>query len=214
MYLAKTKIAIVLTAVAVTALPLVLGACGSDAESEEVKQAVHTDFDAANFPDKPKIDNEFNPNPPGTQYVFEGRSDRGQGRLPHRVIFTVTDLVKEVNGVNTVVMWDQDINAGTLLEAELAFHAQDNDGNVWNLGEFPAEFDEEGKFEGAPDAWLAGRATAQAGVLMRADPQVGTGRSMYCRWPPSLPTRDGPSNWGSTAFTSLRPFTTHWQSPC
>jgi hypothetical protein len=170
-----SRLAAVVAALAVIVLPLAFGACGgSDADSAAPEQATHRDFDAGNFPDQPKIDNKFNPNPPGTQYVFEGRSDRGRGRLPHRVIFTVTDLTKVVNGVRTVVMWDQDINAGKLLEGELAFHAQDNDGNVWNLGEFPGEFDEEGKFEGAPDAWLAGRQTARAGILMRADPKVGT----------------------------------------
>ena len=84
---------------------------------------------------------------PGTQFVYEGESDRGQGRRPHRVIFTVTDLTKVIDGVRTVVLWDRDINDGRLLEGELAFHAQDDDGNVWNMGEYPEEY-EDGKRRG------------------------------------------------------------------
>ena len=66
------------------------------------------------------------------------------------MIFTVTDLTKEINGVRTVVLWDRDINAGKLLEGELAMWAQDDDGNVWLLGEYPEEYDERGQVRGRP----------------------------------------------------------------
>ena len=171
----RYKVAAVLAAVTVIALPLALGACGGDDEAE-AKPAVHTDFDAGNFSDSTKIDNEYSPLKPGSQYVFEGRSNRGLGRLPHQVIFTVTDLTKEINGVRTVVLWDRDINNGKLLEGELALWAQDDSGNVWLLGEYPEEYDERGNFEAAPDTWLAGVDRAEAGIMMRADPKAGTSR--------------------------------------
>ena len=129
-------------------LPLALGACGGDDKAEATRSRPYTpDFDAKNFSDSTKIDNKYSPLEPGTQFIFEGRSNRGLGRLPHQVIFTVTDLTKEINGVRTVVLWDRDINAGKLLEGELALWAQDDDGNVWLLGEYPEEYDEHGKFE-------------------------------------------------------------------
>jgi hypothetical protein len=171
----RFRVAAVVAAVTVIVLPLALGACGGDEEAE-AKPAVHTDFDPKNFSDSTKIDNKYSTLEPGTQYVFEGRSNRGQGRLPHQVIFTVTDLTKEVNGVRAVVLWDRDINAGKLLEGELAMWAQDDDGNVWLLGEYPEEYDERGRFEAAPDTWLAGIDRAQAGIMMRADPKAGTSR--------------------------------------
>jgi hypothetical protein len=155
-------------------LPLALGACGG--EEVEAKQATEKDFDPENFPSRPKIDNKWSPLAPGTQFVFEGRSNRGLGRLPHRVIFTVTDLTKVIDGVRTVVLWDRDINAGKLLEGELAFWAQDNDGNVWLLGEYPEEYDEQGRFEAAPDTWFSGLERARAGIMMRADPKERTSR--------------------------------------
>ncbi len=171
----RYRVAAIGAAVIAIGVPLALGACGGD-EQAEAKAAVHSDFDAKNFSDSTTIDNKYSPLEPGMQFIFEGRSNRGLGRLPHQVIFTVTDLVKEINGVRTVVLWDRDVNAGKLLEGELALWAQDDDGNVWLLGEYPEEYDERGRFEAAPDTWLAGVDRAQAGIMMRADPKAGTSR--------------------------------------
>jgi len=112
---------------------------------------------------------------PGTQFTFEGLADRGAGLLPHQVIFTVTDLVRTIDDVNTVVVWDRDINNGVLWESELAFFAQDKKGNVWKLGEYPEEY-ADGNFDfiGAPSAWISGETDAQGGVHMLADPRPGT----------------------------------------
>ena len=178
-----------LVAVAAAALALGLAACGSDgaggpasgdrsperrdAVRRAVAQATHLDFDRRNFTASTRIDNRWNPLVPGTQFIYEGRSDRGHGRRAHRVVFTVTDLTKVIDGVRTVVLWDRDINGGRLLEAELAFHAQDDDGNVWNMGEYPEEH-EGGKVVGAPDTWIAGLAGARGGIMMRGAPRVGT----------------------------------------
>lgn len=159
-------------------LSLGAAACGGEeevqADAVKARTATHVDFDRANFSDSTRIDNKWSPLEPGMQFTFEGRSNRGLGRLPHRVIFTVTDLAKRIDGVDAVVMWDRDYNAGKLLEGELAFFAQDDDGNVWNMGEYPEEYDEEGNFEAAPDVWFSGVADARAGILMRGDPKVGT----------------------------------------
>ena len=54
-----------------------------------------------------------------------GEADRGGGLLPHRVVSTVTDLTRMINGVRVVVILENDINEGELQEAELAFQAQD-----------------------------------------------------------------------------------------
>ena len=145
----------------------------ADAVRRAVRPATHLDFDPANFTHSTRIDNPWSPLRPGTQFVFEGRSNRGHGRLPHRVVTTVTDLTKVIDGVRTVVLWDRDINGGRLLEGELAFQAQDDDGTVWNLGEYPEEY-EGGKVEGAPDSWIAGVAGARGGIMLRAAPRAGT----------------------------------------
>ena len=169
----RYRVAAVLAAVIVIVLPLALGACGGEEEAE-ASPATHRSFDRNNFSDSTNIDNKYSPLVPGTQFVYEGRSNRGGGRLPHEVIFTATDLTKEIDGVRAIVMWDQDINDGKLLEGELALFAQDDDGNVWNMGEYPEEYDENGRFEDAPDTWLSGVQGARAGVHMRANPKTGT----------------------------------------
>jgi hypothetical protein len=126
-------------------------------------------FDARNFSHPTRIDNRFLPMVPGTQLILEGQANRGAGERPHRVVFTVTDLTKKINGVRAVVIWDRDIDQGQLTESELAFFAQDDDGNVWNVGEYPEEY-EDGKFAGAPSTWIAGVARAKAGIHMRGHP--------------------------------------------
>jgi hypothetical protein len=174
---------------AVLAMALPLAACGDDSpggsgvkvasetsvntSKAPVKQAVETDFDRNKFSRSTTIDNRWSPLTPGMQFTYEGRANRGKGRLEHRVVFTVTDLTKVIDGVRTVVLWDRDINAGQLSETELAFFAQDDDGNIWLLGEYPEEW-EDGKFSAAPDVWFSGIQDAKAGIMMRADPKLGT----------------------------------------
>jgi hypothetical protein len=129
-------------------------------------------FAATNFSNPTKVDNPWMTLVPGTRVVLEGRANRGGGTLPHRITFTVTDLVKVINGVPNVVNWDVDMNEGQLAEAELAFFAQDNDGNVWNFGEYPEEYTN-GKFTGAPSTWFAGTSKAAAGVQVPAETRIG-----------------------------------------
>jgi hypothetical protein len=132
-------------------------------------------FDKDNFPDAPNIDNQYLPLIPGTQLTLEGTSKRGGEPTDHTVVFTVTGLTKVLRGVNTVVVWDRDFDGTQLAEAELSFFAQDKDGNVWNLGEYPEEYDENGQFTGAPSTWIFGLNGAEAGIHMLAEPKTGTG---------------------------------------
>jgi hypothetical protein len=138
------------------------------------KQVTHKDFDRHRFSaDSATVDNPWLPLVPGRQFVYDGTANRGKGAGAHRVIFTVTDVTKEVDGVRTAVVWDRDIQDGELVEEELSFFAEDGDGNVWYLGEYPEEH-EDGKFVGAPNTWLSGRQKAAAGVAMRVEPKEGT----------------------------------------
>jgi hypothetical protein len=115
------------------------------------------------------LTNPFFPLTPGKQFVYEGVTNSGGVLTDHQVLFTVTDIVRVINGVKCVVVWDQDITGGVLREAELAFFAQDIYGNVWSMGEYP-ELYENGVFTGAPDTWIHGTSDAQGGVHMLANP--------------------------------------------
>ena len=119
------------------------------------------------------IDNRWLPLVPGTQFLLHGTANRGGGPTDHEVVLTVTDVTKRVDGVRTLVLWDRDFNAGVLAEEELALHAQDTAGNVWNLGEYPEEH-EDGRFVGAPSTWVSGKAGASGGMMVPAKPVVGS----------------------------------------
>jgi len=108
----------------------------------------------------------------GSQFTYQGRIVEGGESKPHSVTFTVTDLSKMVDGVQTVVAWDRDFLEGELQEQELAFFAQDDQGNVWNFGEYPEEY-ENGKFTGAPSTWIRGVDGAYGGIHMLSQPRAG-----------------------------------------
>lgn len=131
-------------------------------------------LDPDQFSEPTHIRNTFFPLVPGTQYVYRGQADRdGTGFHPARVVFTVTDVTKVVNGVRSLVVWDRDFYDGELVENEIHFFAQEDDGDVWSLGEYPEEY-EAGEFAGAPSTWLSGLDGAQAGIHIQGNPQVGT----------------------------------------
>lgn len=127
-----------------------------------------SEFDPENFSHPTNIDNPWLPLTPGRKLVLQGVADG----LPHRVVFITTDLTKVINGVRTVGLWGRDYAGEEPQEAELAFFAQDDTGNVWSFGRYPEEF-QNGEFVGAPDTWIAGKAKAEGGVHVPADPQAG-----------------------------------------
>lgn len=143
-------------------------------------------FDPRMFSNPTRIDNPYSPLRPGLQYTLEGRADRGGGPLPHQVIFTVTDVTKEILGVQTVALWDRDFAEGVLAEEELAFFAQDDFGTIWSFGEYPEEFDRvSGEFQGAPNTWIVGLAGAEPGTFVLGDQRRG--RTYYSQgYAPSI----------------------------
>jgi hypothetical protein len=160
-----------------------VSASGADPKPPPCKTAA--EFDPANFPNPPKIDNQWNPLAPGMQFILAREANQAKGLHPDRVVSTVTDLTKVVNGVTAVVVLKTHITAGVVEASELAFQAQDNAGNLWNLGAFPAEFKDDGKFKGAPDAWISGESHAEPGNLMLGDPQLETPEYLQ-GWSPDI----------------------------
>lgn len=154
--------------------------------AERVKE--YEDFQAGNFDDSTVIDIEWMPLKPGTRYIWDGFTVDEEGDVESRsVVFTVTDLTKVIDGVRTVVCWERDIVDGELEETEILFVAQDNDGTVWLLGEYPEEYDGK-QFLGAP-CWIHGVNDAQAGIMMLAEPKLGT-PSYSQGWAPSVEFSD------------------------
>jgi hypothetical protein len=141
------------------------------------------DLDPDDFDRPTQIDNPWFTLQPGVKRVFEGITEEGGREIPHSIIFIVTDLTKELAGVQTIVVWIEDYSNDELVEAELAFYAQDNDGNVWFLGEYPEVY-ERGILVEAP-AWIIGLKGAKAGIVMKADPEPGL-PSYSMGWGPAV----------------------------
>jgi hypothetical protein len=135
------------------------------------------------FTNPTTVDNQWFPLVPGTQMMWEGHALDGSDKLERKVVFTVTDLVKEIAGVPTVVIYELDYTDGALEEAELSFFAQDDQGNVWHLGEYPEEY-EEGEIVKHP-TWIAGAQGALAGIHMQAAPSLD-GESYAQGWGPKV----------------------------
>lgn len=131
------------------------------------------DFDPSNFDNPTQIDNEWWPLEPGTEFVYEGFDLVDGEKTPHRIVTTVTDLTKVISDVRTVVIVEKDFSDDKLEEQELAFFAQDNDGNVWHFGQYVEHY-EDTEYVGNR-AWLVGLPEgAKAGIMMQAEPKLGT----------------------------------------
>lgn len=112
--------------------------------------------------------NPYFPLQPGMVLRYRG-TDGGE-KFRERV--TITDKTRVIEGVKATVVHDVlRRNDGTLAEATHDWYADDNNGNVWYLGEATATYDRSGKVESREGSWQAGVKGAVAGLIMPADPR-------------------------------------------
>jgi hypothetical protein len=140
-------------------------------------------FNPANFSNSLTINNPLLPLVPGTIMIY--RSDTPDGCEQTRV--EVTNNKKKIAaGVTARPVHDQVFAGATcagplsLIEDTFDWYAQDNDGNVWYLGEDTKECDANGCVQGH-GSWEAGADVANsgtlgvAGIIMLAHPRKGDG---------------------------------------
>src|SRR5262249_52539256 len=111
-------------------------------------------LDAAHF--VPVIDNPYFPLPVGRTLVYTGVKD-GQTQTD---TVTVTDQKKVILGITATIVSDIATHDGTLLEQTFDYYAQDDEGNVWYLGEDTTAFLSKGKTD-TSGSFLAGVDGAQ-----------------------------------------------------
>jgi hypothetical protein len=130
-------------------------------------------LNSGNFSHPLRIDNKWMPLKPGTQLVFTGlKIDEEDREQSYELLITVTDLVKEIQGIESAAVLEQYSTGHKLEVSRLAFHAQDNVGNVWLLGEATEFFGENVKLIGAR-MWVAGLRGSLAGISIPAKPAKG-----------------------------------------
>ena len=174
----------------VSCLALVAG-CGSDDKSDSNTTATQTTqtqttdtqtttatklphgsepvkLDPADF--TTKIDNPYYPlapnDQPGRKWTYDSTDEH--------IVVTVTGQTKDIQGITARVITDvvTSRNGGGFVEVTKDWYAQDNDGNVWYLGEDTKEY-ENGKVASTKGSWEHGVNGAYGGIIMPADPQPG-----------------------------------------
>jgi hypothetical protein len=122
-------------------------------------------FDKKNFSNSLNINNKYFPLKPGTTFTYVGTKE-GERQSDQ---FIVTDRTKDVNGITARVIRDNAYEKGKLVEFTDDWFAQDDNGNIWYMGEFTTEV-ETNSNEGS---WEAGVNGAKPGIFMEANPKVG-----------------------------------------
>ena len=131
------------------------------------------DFEAAMFTDPTTVDNTYLPLVPGTTYTYEKETEDGL----ETVVVEVLEETRVVNGVECIVVRDMVSLEDLLIEDTYDWYAQDDEGNVWYMGEEVTNYeydDDDELLETNEDgSWEAGVDGALAGIVMWADPVVG-----------------------------------------
>jgi hypothetical protein len=154
--------------IALAAIALVLAAgCGSDEPASLPTGGVTVELDPARF--SADIDHPFWPMPVGTVWTY--RETDGEG-AEQKVVVTVTDETREIQGIEARVVHDVVTEDGEVVEDTYDWYAQDEDGNVWYLGEDTTAY-EDGEEPNKEGSWEAGVDGAQAGILLPGEPGVG-----------------------------------------
>ncbi len=121
------------------------------------------------------IDNPYFPLPVGRTLVYKGTKD-GQSQIDR---VTVTSKTKAIEGITATIVSDVAKHRGSLLEKTHDWYAQDDQGNVWYLGENTRAFLPNGRVDRS-GSWEAGVGGAKPGIVMEADPQVTDAYRQEC----------------------------------
>lgn len=156
------------------AVSLLAAGCSGGSSGGDAERSYHeTPFQPSNFVDPRAGSNKWFPLKPGTQWVREGTTLIGNRQVPNQVITTVTDVIREIDGVPTVLVYDRSMGAGQVVQRSLDYFAEDKAGNIWVMAGATEQF-EAGRFVEVDEVWMHGVDGGKTGILMPADPTVST----------------------------------------
>ena len=157
-------------------LTAVMGALG--AWRADRSPTAPTDLTAKNqlpaFPSDPsgcvaRIDNPYLHFAGGRVFIYQSQTPDGL----ETDSVQVTNLSKSILGIAATVVHDKVYLNGSLTEDTFDWYAQDTLGNVWYLGEDSKQI-LNGVVVGTEGSWEAGVNGALPGIIMLAQPKVGT----------------------------------------
>ena len=156
------------------AASLLTAGCGLGAKGNSTPQKfTEAAFDPTNFVDPRGVGNPWFPLKPGMQWLREGTTLVGNRQVPNKVVVTITDAVRVINGVKAVLSYDHSVAAGEVVQQSLDYFALDKDGAVWVLGGATEQF-EAGRFVAVDEVWMHGVEGAKGGTLMPGNPTLKT----------------------------------------
>jgi hypothetical protein len=138
---------------------LAIVACGNSPTQPEYDPRLYpADFVAA-------VTNPFFPLTPGTTQNYRGETADGI----ETIITVVLTDTKVILGITATIVHDQVFLDGELIEDTFDWYAQQNNGDVWYLGEDSKEI-ENGRVVSTAGSWEAGVDGAKPGIIMWGDP--------------------------------------------
>jgi hypothetical protein len=116
-----------------------------------------------------RIDNPWWPMKPGNRWVYRETDAQGNEQ---RIDVTVTGRTKKILGIEARVVHDVASSNGQVVEDTYDWYAQDDQGNVWYMGEDTKEY-QNGRVASTEGSWEGGVDGAQPGVVVPAHPRPG-----------------------------------------
>lgn len=146
-----------------------LAACGDEDPRRGLPQgSERVTLDPADF--TTRIDNPYLPLRVGSRWVYRETDTKG---TRERVVVEVTNTTKRIaNGIMARVVRDTVSERGVPVEVTDDWYAQDDEGNVWYLGEYVTNY-EDGRAVDHAGSFEAGVDGAQPGIAMPTNPEPG-----------------------------------------
>lgn len=163
------------TTILATAGLLITGAAGTVSGGE-----LEFDFPSATFTTPTNVDNDYWPLSVLGSAVYTAESKEGC-EVNQLLVTSATrsGFGAPYDGIEAIIVEDRewlDPDCGgsyVLVESTQDWFAQDDDDNVWYLGEDTTSWDEDENCLSSHGAWEAGSDGAEAGVVMPGRPRVG-----------------------------------------
>jgi hypothetical protein len=163
---ARWKVTLVLIAVALCALT---GAAPSGAAPSADDEGFANSFDVKKSDLASSGRSDYCILEPGYEHVYEGQSDH----RPAKLVITVLDETRKIDGVETRVVEERESADGQLVEVSRNYLAIDRtNGEVYYFGEDVDEY-RDGTVSGHGGSWHSGENGAHFGLFMPGQPKVG-----------------------------------------
>jgi hypothetical protein len=144
---------------------------------------IQPDLSAATFSDPTNVDNPYLPFIPGTVYTYSAEFEDDGEIITERNDAFVTFETKMIEGIKTIVVRDTEYEDGVMVEDTIDWYAQDDEGNVWYLGEqsYAFEYDDDGNFIGTSTdgSWIMDGEEVFAGFVMPSPENLATLEDAY-----------------------------------